>query len=258
MDLGLDGKRVLVSGGSRGIGLATARLFAEEGCRLVLVARDQEGLEAARAELPATTDVVLVAADLADPKLARRLADDHPDVDVLVNNAGAIPGGNLLAVDDATWRRAWDLKVLGYVNMSRAFYPRMQARACGVIVNVIGNAAETLDPDYICGVTGNAALVAFTKSLGSTSEGDGIRVLGINPGPVATGRLVKRMQARAAERLGSAERWQELLAPLPFGRAATPDEIAALIAFLASRHSAYTSGTVVTVDGGASGRSATF
>ena len=90
------------------------------------------------------------------------LARDYPDIDILVNNAGAIPGGSLLNVDEATWRKAWDLKVFGYVNMCRAFYALMQKRKRGVIVNVVGNAADTHDPEYICGVAGNAALTAFT------------------------------------------------------------------------------------------------
>ena len=151
------------------------------------------------------------------------LARDYPDIDILVNNAGAIPGGSLLNVDEATWRKAWDLKVFGYVNMCRAFYALMQKRKRGVIVNVVGNAADTHDPEYICGVAGNAALAAFTQSLGSVSAKDGIRVVAINPGPVATDRLVdaheeeRRATAPAARTTGKtcSSRCRSAAAPPP-------------------------------------------
>ena len=190
------------------------------------------------------------------PTAARstQLARDYPDIDILVNNAGAIPGGSLLNVDEATWRKAWDLKVFGYVNMCRAFYALMQKRKRGVIVNVVGNAADTHDPEYICGVAGNAALAAFTQSLGSVSAKDGIRVVAINPGPVATDRLVTLMKRKARDRTGSEDNWKDLLKPLPFGRGASAEEIGAAIAFIASDHSGYTSGSVVTIDAGLSAR----
>jgi NAD(P)-dependent dehydrogenase (short-subunit alcohol dehydrogenase family) len=142
--------------------------------------------------------------------------------------------------------------------MCRAFYALMKTRGHGVIINVIGNAADTHDPEYICGVAGNAALSAFTQSLGSASAKDGIRVVAINPGPVATDRLVGLMKRRALDRTGSADNWQELLKPLPFGRAATAEEIGAAVAFLASDRSAYTSGSVVTIDAGLSARATAF
>jgi NAD(P)-dependent dehydrogenase (short-subunit alcohol dehydrogenase family) len=126
------------------------------------------------------------------------------------------------------------------------------------IVNVVGNAAETLDQAYICGVTGNAALYAFTRSLGGAAPNDGLRVVGLSPGPVATDRLIGLMRKKAADRTGDAERWQELFAPMPFGRAATPEEIGDMIAFLASPRSGFTSGTIVTIDGGMAARSRAF
>ena len=158
----------------------------------------------------------------------------------------------------STWRKAWDLKVFGYINMCRAFYALMKARKAGVIVNVVGNAADTHDPEYICGVAGNAALTAFTQSLGSVSAKDGIRVVAISPGPVATDRLIGLMKKKAQDRTGSADNWKELFKPLPFGRGATAEEIGAAIAFLASGHSGYTSGSVVTIDAGLSARASAF
>jgi len=131
-------------------------------------------------------------------------------------------------------------------------------RKRGVIVNVVGNAADTHDPEYICGVAGNAALAAFTQSLGSVSAKDGIRVVAINPGPVATDRLITLMKRKARDRTGSEDNWKELFKPLPFGRGATPEEIGAAIAFIASDRSGYTSGSVVTIDAGLSARAQAF
>ncbi len=185
MDLKLTGKTALVTGGSKGIGRAAAEILAGEGCNVIIVSRSSDTLAAAKSAIAQKSNVRVdtVAADLSDSTKVNELARDYPDIDILVNNAGAIPGGSLLNVDEATWRKAWDLKVFGYVNMCRAFYALMQKRKRGVIVNVVGNAADTHDPEYICGVAGNAALAAFTQSLGSVSARDGIRVVAINPGP---------------------------------------------------------------------------
>jgi len=260
MDLKLAGKTALITGASKGIGRAAAETLAAEGCNVILVARTAADLEVAKSAIVRKTNVRVdtVAADLSDSAKVTRLARDFPDIDILINNAGAIPGGTLLDVDEARWRAAWDLKVFGYVNMCRAFYALMQARGAGVIVNVVGNAAQTHDPEYICGVAGNAALSAFTQSLGSVSVRDGVRVVAVSPGPVATDRLVNLMRKKAQDRTGSAENWRDLFKPLPFARAASPEEIGAAIAFLASEHSGYTSGSVVTIDAGLSARSQSF
>lgn len=260
MHLGLEGKTALITGGSKGIGRAAAEILAGEGCNVVIVSRSADGLDAAKSTIVQKTNVRVdtVAADLSDSVNVDQLARDYPEIDILVNNAGAIPGGTLLSVDEATWRKAWDLKVFGYVNMCRAFYALMQKRKGGVIVNVVGNAADTHDPEYICGVAGNAALAAFTQSLGSVSAKDGIRVVAISPGPVATERLVGLMKKKALDRTGSADNWRDLFKPLPFGRGATAEEIGAAIAFIASERSGYTSGSVVTIDAGLSARAQAF
>ena len=166
-----------------------------------------------------------------------------------MNNAGAIPSGDLLAVDDATWRAACDLKVYGYIGLCRACYPVLKARH-GVIINIIGAAGEWLDPGYICGSTGNAALMAFTKALGKAAQKDGMRVVGINPGPTATDRMSIRLKSQAREQFGDENRWRELTSGLPFGRPGEPDEVAAAVAFLASPLSGYTTGSILTTDGG--------
>jgi 3-oxoacyl-[acyl-carrier protein] reductase len=260
MDLRLAGKTALITGASKGIGRAIAEMMAAEGCNVVIAARSAEGLAAVKTAIAQKSNVHVdpVVADLSDSRNVDKLARDYPGIDILINNAGAIPGGSLLAVDEVTWRKAWDLKVFGYVNMCRAFYALMKARKAGVIINIIGNAAVTHDPEYICGVAGNASLMAFTQSLGSVSVKDGIRVIGINPGPVATDRLVNLMKRKAKDRTGSEDNWQEILKTLPLGRGATPEEIAAMTAFLASGHSGYTSGSVVEIDAGLSARAMAF
>jgi len=260
VDLKLAGKTALITGGSKGIGRATAEIFAAEGCNVIIVSRSAETLAAAKAAIAQKSNVRVdtVAADLSDSGNVDRLAKDFPAIDILVNNAGAIPGGTLLDVSEETWRKAWDLKVFGYVNMCRAFYALMKARKAGVIVNVVGNAADTHDPEYICGVAGNASLTAFTQSLGSISARDGIRVVALSPGPVETERLVTLMKKKAKDRTGNEDNWKDLRKPLPFGRGATAEEIGAAIAFLASGHSGYTSGSVVTIDAGLSARASAF
>lgn len=169
MDLQLVGKSALITGASKGIGRATADQLAHEGCNLILVSRTAD-LAAAKESIAGKSKVQIdtVAADLSQSNSVDRLARDFPNVDILVNNAGAIPGGELLDMDEQTWRKAWDLKVFGYINMCRAYYALMKKRRSGVIINVTGNAAQTHDPEYICGVAGNAALTAFSQSLGSS------------------------------------------------------------------------------------------
>ncbi|MBI4185130.1 MAG: SDR family NAD(P)-dependent oxidoreductase [Proteobacteria bacterium] len=260
MDLGLAGKTAVVTGGSRGIGLAVAEALAAEGCALHLAARTPADLDAARAKILARHNVTVAVhtCDLADGAAQRALAAACPEADILVNNAGAIPGGGIEQVDEATWRRAWDLKVFGYVNLTREVYGAMRARGRGVIVNVIGLAGEQPNADYIAGSAGNASLMAFTRALGGTSVEHGVRVVGVNPGLVATERAVTLLKGRAAKRFGDEARWRELLADQPMGRAAEPAEVASVVAFLASERASFVSGTIVTVDAGRAARGARF
>ncbi len=249
MDLALKGKRAVVTGASRGIGKAIATTLAEEGCSLLLVARHDTPLDETAKALAGVTRVETMTLDLSVQADVEQLADAAGETDILVNNAGSVPPGDLLAIDNAAWRAAWDLKLFGYISLSRCFLPLLIVRR-GVIVNIIGSAAETLPAEYIAGASGNAALVAFTRALARGVAAEGVRVVGINPGAVATERLEMLMRAQAAHRWNDGARWQEMLADLPFGRAAAPQEIADAVAFLASPRSGYTSGTVLTIDGG--------
>jgi NAD(P)-dependent dehydrogenase (short-subunit alcohol dehydrogenase family) len=256
MDLGLRGRKALVTGASKGIGRACAEVLAEEGCDVVLVSRTAADLDKVRAKIAGEHNVAVryYALDLSDSKSVDKLAAECADIDLLVNNAGAIPGGNIAEIDEKRWREAWDLKVFGYINMTRRFYALMATRRSGVIVNILGAAGENPDFNYIAGSSGNASLMAFTRAMGGTAPRDNIRVIGINPGPVMTERLITLMKTRAETQFGDVEKWTELMKPLAFGRAAKPEEIGWMAAFLASDRSGYTTGSIVTIDGGGSSR----
>ena len=259
MELGLTGKRVLITGASKGIGRAIAEVLAAEGCALILASRDATALAHLAATLRAAHQGLAVdvrPADLSHTAAQDALVASCPELDILVNNAGANPPGTLGEIDDAAWRAAWELKVFGFINITRGVYAAMAARRRGVIVNIIGAAGERLNAGYIIGSTGNAGLMAFTRALGSAAPQAGVRVLGINPGLTATDRgqmLVRRWSTAA---FGDAERWRELpqVRALPFGRMCEPREVAELTAFLASERAAYISGTIVTIDGGTTHR----
>ena len=251
MDLNLLGRRVLVTGGSKGIGLATAKAFLDEGAIVTLVSRDSAALEVAARGLGVQDRVSTLAADLSRDTERARVAAATRGIDILVNNAGAIPGGGLLDVSMDTWRAAWDLKVFGYIHMTQLVLADMKARGSGTIVNIIGTAGRNPRYDYICGGAGNAALVAFTSAIGGKASDWGVRVFGINPALTKTDRVMTLSKARAKTALGDENRWEEMLKGLPFDRLIEPGEIGRTAAFLASPACGYVSGTVLDVDGGA-------
>lgn len=256
--LTLTGKTALITGASKGIGLATAWTFAEAGARhLHLAARDGAALEAAKREIEARhpgTQVSTHALDLSAPGAMKALADAAGDVDILINNAGDMPSGPLESLDWDLLRRALSLKLVGYMELSCYVYEGMKRRGSGVIINDIGNSGENYDANYIAGSACNAGVMAFTRALGGVSLDHGVRVVGVNPGPVATDRMVKIMKRRAIDNFGDESRWQELFDAYPGGRPAEAREIAELMLFLASDHAQYITGTVVTIDGGIAAR----
>ena len=252
MDMHLKGKTVLITGASQGIGAGLAESFAAQGCNLILVARSGDKLRILSDSILSRYQVQVknITQDLTESGAVEKIAEQAGNTDILVNNAGNIPAGNLWEVDAQRWREGWQLKVFGYIDMTRTFYALMKARGGGVIINNIGVAAEAFDFDYVAGTTGNAALVAFTRAVGGKSMQDNVRVLGVNPGPVATERIEKMFRRRAEQSFGDASRAHEFSAQLPLGRPASVPELTELFVFLASPHSAYTSGVVFTVDGG--------
>jgi NAD(P)-dependent dehydrogenase (short-subunit alcohol dehydrogenase family) len=258
LDLELRGKKVLITGASKGLGLACAQGFASEGAIVHLAARNESALKSAAESIRKQykTEVFIHAVDLSKTENVIALGKTCADVDILVNNAGAIPGGDLLDITDERWRQAWDLKVFSFINLTRELYKAMRERKSGVIVNIIGVAGERHRANYITGTTGNAGLMAFTRALGSESVDHGIRVVGINPGRIETERQVGHFKEEALKAFGDESRWPELQAKvvvsLPFGRAGRPSEVSDLATFLASNRASYISGTVVTIDAGSS------
>ncbi len=252
MDLHLAGRTALITGASKGIGLAVAQCFAAEGVNLVLSARSKDLLEDNAAELRSKYHIKaeVVAADLSDQAARDKLIASYPDIDILINNAGAIPGGTIFEVDDKAWRAGWDLKVFGYVNLTRAYFKQMAERKRGAIICICGLGGERLDFGYIAGAAGNASLMAFARALGGRSVDHGVRVLAVNPGPVLTARPVYLGKIRARRALGGENRYTESFAHMPYGRPANVDEVAPMVVLLASDHSSYISGTVVTIDAG--------
>lgn len=258
MDLKLRGKKVLITGASKGIGLACAHGFAAEGATVHIAARSDALLRAAAEAIGREhkTEVIVHPVDLGTTASAVALGKACADVDILVNNAGAIPQGRLLDLPDDKWRHGWELKVFGFFNLTREIYKHMRERQSGVIVNVIGLAGERHRPEYMAGTTGNAALIAFTRALGAESVDHGIRVVGVNPGRILTERQIDHMQDAAQKQFGDRNRWKEILAKvsegLPFKRTGDPSEVADLVVYLASARASYISGTTVTIDAGQS------
>jgi hypothetical protein len=254
MDLGLTGRTALITGASKGIGYAAAESLAQAGCNVHLASRTRADLETAQARLKEKygVGVEIHPADLSDGDAARALVEKCKSADILVNNAGAIPAGDIHAITEDRWRDAWNLKVFGYQNMCRAMLAHMRERGSGVIINVIGAAGEAPSPGYIAGSAGNASIMAMTRALGATSRSYGVRVVGINPGLIATDRMTTLLRTKAEKQFGDAGKWRDLLdKTYPPG---APAHIGDMVAFLASDRSANTTGTIITIDGGSSAR----
>lgn len=258
MNLGIEGKTAAVTGASSGIGFAIAQALANEGCNLVLASRNEHRLAGAASQIRASTGVSVLEkpGDLSIAAFQEEFSAFTADADILVNCAGANPAGEIDAINDAIWRRSWDLKVFGYINLTRSAYTNMKKRGSGVIVNVIGNSGERMNANYILGSTGNLALMGLTRALGSKSPDFGVRVVGVNPGLTATERAKTLLKQWSQQQFSTEERTTEVLAgmELPFGRMCEPEEIADAVAFLCSQRAGYISGTVLTVDGGAADR----
>lgn len=252
MDLKLREKVVVITGASRGIGRATAGVFAEEGARLVLAARSGNLLEIAASQLGG--QVLTVADDLRHAEAPGRLIDaaiaHFGRIDVLINNAGATKRGTALELGDDDWQDGFSLKFHGAMRCSRSAWPHLKTTG-GTIVNVVGVGGRTASADFAIGGAVNAALLNLTKSLADLGTRDGVRVNAVNPGSIATERLERRIRSLAIEQnIGVEVAAQAMASRLKVDRFGAPVEVARVIAFLASSASAYCHGTIVDVDGG--------
>lgn len=259
MELGLRGKTAVVTGASKGIGRAIVRALADEGVNLAICSRTKADIERAAAEISDATgvDVHPLAADLSQAEEVARFAAFGAErlgrVDILVNNAGAIPGGTIDSIDDETWHRAYDLKLWGYIRLSKALLPAMKERRSGVILNIIGNAGRQPSAGYIAGGPANAALMNFTKGLAFDAGRHGIRVNAINPGPIITERLTTLHQTQAKERgITAAEVTAEAGRGIPLGYIGTSEQVASVAVFLVSDAASYVHGAIIPVEGGLS------
>lgn len=258
VQLGLDGKSALITGATRGIGLAAAKSFLAEGCSVIITGRSNAALDSARERLGDHPKLTTIVSDLLDPGAPKALSDQIGQVDILVNNAGATPTGPIEELDIEAWREGLGLKVIATADLTKHVYAGMCARGSGVIINVIGNCGERPDPEIIIGTVANSGMMNFTRALGSVSVNHGVRVLGVNPGATLTERLEYVMREKARERTGDPDTWEDLMAPLPYGRASRPDEQADMIVFAASERCSYVSGTILTVDAGIAQRGHIF
>ncbi len=252
MELGLEGKVVLVSGGSKCFGLACASAFAAEGARIAICSRSRDNVERSRAELKGAFGV---AADLIDAEAAAAMieaVESHVGpVDVLVNSAGAAKRPPADELTPAVWREALDAKFFSYVNVIDPMVKRMAARGSGVIVSIIGGGGKVASPTHLAGGAANAALMLATAGLGAAYAGRGVRVVGVSPGLTETGRVAEGLAAEARfSKISVDEARQRSVARIPIGRMASPREIADAVLFLASSRASYVTGVTLSVDAG--------
>lgn len=252
MELGLEGKVVLVTGGSKGIGLACASAFSAEGARIAICSRSRDNVEQARAELKGAFGV---AADLIDAAAAGAMIDAVEDrlgpVDVLVNSAGAAKRTPVDELTPAIWREAFDAKFFSYINVIDPMVKRMAKRGGGVIVSVIGGGGKVASPTHLAGGAANAALMLATAGLGAAYAGRGVRVVGVSPGLTETSRVAEGLAAEARlSKISVDEARQRSVGRIPVGRLASPREIADAVVFLASPKASYVTGVTLSVDGG--------
>ncbi len=253
----LAGRSVLVTGASKGIGLACAHAFADAGARVAIVSRSSEHLDAALTTFGAgVRRPVAIAADLRDPGEAARAVDaayrELGEIDVLVNSAGAAKRYAPAELDAQAWRDALDAKFFSTIYVTDVVVKRMAKRGRGAIVNIIGAGGKVAGTAHIAGGAANSALMLATVGLAAAYGPQGVRVNGINPGVTLTGRVQEglavesRMTGIAPEKLLDAAQ-----ARIPLRRAGTPEEVAAVALFLASDAASYVTGAIVPMDGGA-------
>ncbi|WP_322991469.1 SDR family oxidoreductase [Limnohabitans sp.] len=257
MDLHLRDKHVLITGGSKGIGLACAHAFLEEGAKVTLVSREAANLSAARQKLQATFSaerIHTVAANLRDAAAALSVLDSAENtfgpVDVLVNSAGAAKRTPAPELTPVAFADAMQAKYFTYVHMITPTIQRMAARGAGAVVNVVGNGGKVASPIHLPGGAANAALMLVSAGLAAAYGEQGIRVNAINPGLTLTDRLQEGLAADARLKgIDTAEAMAQAVSKIPLGRMAEPEEIANAVLFLASSKASYVTGICMSMDG---------
>jgi NAD(P)-dependent dehydrogenase (short-subunit alcohol dehydrogenase family) len=257
MDLQLQGKHVLITGGSRGIGYACAQEFLREGCTVSLVGRDAERLEQACAALDADGKRVSgFAADLSDPAHALRMIEEAEEargpIDILVNAAGAARQKPFAELQPQDWRAAMEAKFLTYINVMDPLIKRMAARRSGAVVNIVGMGGKLPITTHLVGGAANAALMLATAGLAMAYGPQGVRVNALNPSKTATDRFVQGVEAEARQHnIPTDVALAKAQEALPLGRLATPQDVASAVVFLASPRAGYISGAILSMDGAA-------
>jgi NAD(P)-dependent dehydrogenase (short-subunit alcohol dehydrogenase family) len=248
-------KIVVITGGSRGIGLAIAKAFAREAAQTVLVSSSVGNLNAAAKGIAGGPAAVTISADLRTPvaceRVFARVKELYGRCDVLVNCAGATKAGAFLELADSDWLDGFALKFFGCVRLSKLFWPMLKA-AEGHVINIDGGAARSPSAEFLIGGSVNAAMANFSKGLSQLGKRDGVNVNVIHPGTTETERNVQLMQQRAAATGKSVdEQRAETLAKSGIRRVGKPEDIAELALFLCSERARHIQGTAIAVDGGA-------
>lgn len=256
MKLGLEEKVVLITGGSKGIGLACARGFGSEGARVAVASRSQENLDRARQMLAEEgLEIVTIRADFSKPEDAQSAVASTErllgPIDVLINCAGAANRYQLDAYNSEAWQQGLSSKYLPQVHAMDAVRPGMLHRRRGAIVNIIGMGGKSAQQVFLSGGAANAALMLATVGWANALGRHGIRVNGINPGSTLTDRVQRGIQADAqAQGIPETEALERSQSRIPLGRFAQPEEVAAVALFLASDQASYVTGAIIPMDGG--------